>query len=117
MRMMNEFYGILLLDLAEIILRVYQTDGKQWNLLHYFSHDLATKKLESDINALDITDAIIDFLSRSTTQNITEWKICSRGFSEETISIVSEATGFKIERLERAREQELLCKGMFTELW
>jgi hypothetical protein len=114
---MKDFYGILLLDKAEIVLRIYQTDGKQWRLLHYISNDLAEKKAEADITALDITEVIIDFFSKNVTQNVSEWKICSRGFSPEMLKPVSDATGFRIERLERIREQELLCKGMFTELW
>lgn len=117
MRVMKEFFGILLLDQAEIILRVYQAGEHEWQLLHYFSRDLADTKAEAAIDAPDITQVILEFLSKNATQNISDWKVCSRGLSEAVVQEVANATGFTIERLVAHREQELLCKGLFTELW
>lgn len=117
MRAMKEFYGVLLLDKAEIILRVYQAGEHEWQLIHYFSRDLADKKRESEIDEHDITQIILEFLTEKATQNIADWKVCSRGISEAVVQEVANATGFMIERLTSHREQELLCKGLFTELW
>ena len=114
---MREFYGVLLLDQTEVILRIYQIDNKEWRLLYYLSRDLGDKKPEATITAMDITEVITDFLGKKSTQHITDWHVCSRGIPQATIDAVSEATGFTIELLNRSREQELLCKGMFTELW
>lgn len=114
---MKESFGMFLLDEAEIILRIYEVDSHEWRLLHYFRHDLADQKRESKITAHDFTEVIVDFLSKHISKNITDWKFCSRGIADTTINEIVEATGFHIERLHRSREQELISKGMFTELW
>jgi hypothetical protein len=109
---MKEFYGVILLDQTEIILRVYQISEQKWNLLHYFS-----KNITSDLPASAIIAIIAEILSLSYTQKILDWKLCSRNIPDSTITQVAKATGLKIEALPLHREQELLCKGVFTETW
>lgn len=114
---MKESFGIFLLDGAEIILRIYEADGHEWRLIHYFKHDLADKKPEAQITARDITESIIDLLEKNIKNNIANWKLCSRGLASSVVNAIVEATGFHIEPLQKTREQELISKGMFTELW
>lgn len=114
---MRESFGIFLLDEAEIILRIYEVDSHEWKLLHYFRHDLGDEKPEAAITVYDLTEIIVDFLAKNTNKNVVDWKFCSRGIADEKINAIIEATGFNIERLTKAREQELISKGMFTELW
>jgi len=115
--MMKDSYGILLLDKSEIVLRVYQVDDKEWRLLHYFSKHIPDVPQTKSTNPITLIEFIIDFLAKPATQDVMEWKICSRGLPEETVKIIAQATGLPIENLRTIREQELLCKGMFTELW
>jgi hypothetical protein len=114
---MQEFYGIILVDGSEIILRVYQTDGKSWQLMHYTSRDLLDKKIEKNVTAYDIAEVIADFFSTTYTQKVIEWRICARGHTRETVAEIAQATGLRVEHVLRNREQELLCKGLFTEFW
>jgi len=114
---MREFFGIIFADSTEIILRVYQVDENKWQLLHYTSRDLTDKKRQKAITAYDLAEVIAEFFSTSYTQHIIEWKICAREIARETVTEIGLATGLKVEYLDRAREQELICKGMFTELW
>lgn len=114
---MKESFGVFLLDGAEVILRIYEVDGREWRLLHYFRQDLADNKMESKVTSRDITESILAFLDKNSSKNIADWKFCSRELADTTINDIVEATGFQIERLQRDREQELLSKGLFTELW
>lgn len=108
---MSQRYGIVLLEKKEIILRVYEAGEKEWRLIFY-----QNKVLQND-GAAGITEAIAEFLVSEQTQHIADWKLCSRNIPQSVIRKVSSATGFAIENLTELREQELLCKGMFTELW
>lgn len=117
MRTMIEYFGIIFVDDTEIILRVYATHNKSWQLTHYTSRDLLDKKREKHITAYTIAEVIADLFSTTHVQKVVEWKICVRGLTKEVVSEIAHATGLKIERLERTREQELLCKGLFTEFW
>lgn len=117
MRIMIEFYGIIIVDTTEIILRVYKADGEEWQLLHFVSRDLINKKPESKVTAYDIAEIVADLFSTTFTQKVIEWRICARGITKETVSEIAFATGLRVEHLDRSREQELICKGMFTELW
>jgi|SRR6185369_1323503 len=114
---MREFFGIIFADKTEIILRVYQVENSKWQLLHLASRDLTDKKRENKISAYDIAEVIADFFSTSYTQQVIEWKICAREIAKEKVTEIGLATGLRVEYLDRTREQELICKGMFTELW
>ena len=115
---MIEFFGIILVDNTEIVLRVYTIDeNKQWQLTHYTSIDLLDKKREKLITTQTIAEVIADLFSTTYVQKVVEWKICTRGLTREKTAEIVRTTGLKIEYLEIIREQELLCKGLFTEFW
>lgn len=117
MRLVKEFYGIILVDGTEIILRVYQTDGKIWQIIHTTTRDLLDNNREKAVTAYDIAEVIADLFATTQTQKVIEWRICTRFQPRDTVVEIAHATGLRIEPLERSREQELLCKGMFTEFW
>lgn len=115
---MKQLFGILLLEKTEVTLRVYEANEREWKLLNYQNKPVLNGKNDTtDIIAALYTEIIAELLLSHYTQNISEWKVCSRNISQPVIRIISSATGFAIEDLTLLREQELLCKGMFTELW
>lgn len=114
---MIEFFGIIFVDNTEIILRIYSIDFNNWQLVHYTSRDLLDKKREKKITPYDLAETIADLFSTTYTHKVIEWKICTRGITRDSAAEIAHATGLKVEHLERTREQELLCKGLFTEFW
>lgn len=117
MRVMKEFFGIIFVDGSEILLRVYTTENGKWKLLHYEGCDLVDTRPEKNITAYTIAEVIADFFTKAFTQEVVEWRICAREISKQTAYEISQALGLKVEYLERIRQQELICKGIFTELW
>ena len=117
MRIMKELFGIIFVDGTEVLLRVYKIDDDKWKLLHYDSCDLIDRKLEKSITSYNIAEIIANFFTTTYTQEVIEWRICARNITKETAAEIALAIGLKVEFLERIREQELICKGLFTELW
>lgn len=109
--------GIILLERNEIIIRIYEADGQQWRLLYYQSKQVAYSENHSQDEILAIVEALSECFSANYAQSIGEWKTCARFLPQVVIQTISKATGLAFENLTRLREQELLCKGMFTELW
>lgn len=109
---MIRHHGVILLDESEIIFRIYEITEHEWKLFHYHS---------SIIKPNDVTNAILeiigDFFATEYAQHIAEWKICSRLHQKKVIKELSQALNITIEDITLHREQELICKGMFTELW
>ncbi len=114
---MRQKIGIILLERTEIIIRIYEADGKEWKLQHYqnkeFQVSKETKQTEVDI----IINEIASFMLSDYAKFISEWKACARYLPTPFTKVITSATGFRIENLSQTREQELICKGMFTELW
>ena len=112
---MNHRYGVVLLDEREIIFRIYETSEKEWKLFHYHSSSFPT--LSDFPEATDIMEIIGNFFSTDYAQHIAEWRMCSRHLPQKLMQEISRALDIPIETITLHREQELLCKGMFTELW
>ncbi len=109
---MNPHYGVILLDEAEIIFRIYEITDHEWKLFHYHS-SIISPPFETS----DILEIIGDFFATEYAQHIAEWKICSRHHPKKLLNELSQALALRIEDVSLHREQELICKGMFTELW
>lgn len=107
--------GVILIDDNEIIFRVYETHNHQWKLYHYYSGTFSSPSKQTEVS--DILEIIGEFFSTDYAQHIAEWKICSRHLPNTLIHDLSRALNLPIEIISLHREQELLCKGMFTELW
>ena len=108
-------HGVILLDEKEIMFRIYETTNQEWKLFHYHSSLLPT--ISDHVEASDILEIIGNFFATDYAQHIAEWKICSRQFPKKVLTEISRALTLPIENLGPHRKQELLCKGMFTELW
>jgi hypothetical protein len=116
-RHMRHRYGIILLDSTDIIFRIYEVVEKEWKLIHFHGAKLFTLTPEGEIKPADILEVIAEFMTTQYAQHIAEWKICSRHIPIPLVKDVERGVGFKVEAITPQREQELLCKGMFTELW
>lgn len=104
-------YGLILLDETEIIFRIYETSEQEWKLYHYHT------ALLHSIEIMAILEIIGDFFATDFAQHIAEWKICSRHYPKDLVHEISYTLSIDIEDISYYREQELLCKGMLTELW
>jgi hypothetical protein len=114
---MKQKYGILLFELDEVVIRIYESDDGHWKLLHYQSEEIAILKNRSNDKIVDIVEILTEYFSSDFAQHVGEWRTCARFLPQPFIQAISKATGLTIENLTHLREQELLCKGMFTELW
>jgi hypothetical protein len=112
---MVERFGILLVDEFELILRVYETENAEWKLIYYFSKNFTGIPPATLNDALSATMATL--FSDAYTQHIAEWKLCARSAPNNITKEIERLIGLSVETVTRQREQELLCKGMFTELW
>lgn len=113
---MKEFFGIILLDKTEIILRVYQIEDMEWRLFNYFTKTLIPEPTPEK-NAESFSYLLHEIMTNSFTEQVTSWRICSRGIEKSILRTVAHEVGMPIEPLTYPREQELISKGMFTELW
>jgi len=111
---MRRHHGIILLDDMEIIFRIYETTDHEWRLFHY--HSAILPNLEQ-VDISDILEIIGTFFATDYVQDIAEWKMCSRHYPKKVTAALSEALDMTVEDMSLHREQELICKGMFTELW
>ncbi len=114
---MRQKYGILLLEPTEIIMRIYEADNKEWKLFHYQSKQVKNEEKLSYNELMPIVEILNGFFASEYAQHVGEWKACARFMPQPFIQTISSATGLVIENLSHLREQELLSKGMFVELW
>lgn len=112
---MIERFGVLLIDGFELILRIYETNENEWKLVYYFSKNFTGTPAQHIPDAATTTIAML--FSDEYTQHIAEWRLCARSAENNLTQEIAALTGLHIEYLTTQREQELLCKGMFTELW
>ncbi len=108
-------HGIILLDETEVIFRIYETNDQEWKLFHYHSSTILPSSQR--IQASTFMEILGDFFSTDYAQHIGDWKIGSRNLSTKLTQELAHALDIPIENLSLHREQELLCKGIFTELW
>ena len=63
-------HGVILLDEAEIIFRIYETTDREWKFFHYHSSRFSTELIK--IN--DILEIIRDFLQLTTHNTLQNGK-------------------------------------------
>ena len=114
---MRQKYGIILLERNEVVIRIYEADNKEWKLLHYQSKQIKKAIAPSYDEVVPIIEILNEFFSADYAQHVGDWKTCARFLPQPLVQTISSATGLSIENLTPLREQELICKGMFTELW
>ncbi len=114
MRGMDRRYGVILLEDTEIIFRIYITTDHEWRLYHYHSSLLPASETLDSTAVLEI---IGNFFLTEYAQHIEQWHICSRHQPKKLVRELTRVLAIPVEDISLHREQELLCKGMFTELW
>jgi hypothetical protein len=114
MRDMQRRYGIIFLDDTEIIFRIYETSDHEWNLYHYHSSLLPASETPDATAVLEI---IGNFFLTEYAQHIADWHMCCRHQPKKLVREIARTLSITVEDISLHREQELLCKGMFTELW
>ena len=114
---MKQKYGIIIIDTIEIVIRIYEADDTEWKLLHYYDNQFDAVKKGRETKAADIAEIIADFLTTEPAQHVVEWKTCARELTPLFVTTLAAITSLPIENLTPLREQELLSKGIFTELW
>lgn len=108
---MRRRYGIILLDQCEVIFHAYEAEGHHWNRI-------ALQRLPYlNPTQTEIMEQLAILFSNDTAQHIAEWRICNRAASKILANQIASTIGIAIETLPPHREQELLCKGIFSELW
>jgi len=114
---MTERYGIILLDAAEVIIRIYEKDETNtWKLLRYQTFDLTSFSSKQPLQTPEIVETIAQMSLSRYAMHIVEWKMASRNIAENISKEVSLATSIPVEQLTLTREQELLCKGVLMEI-
>src|SRR6266404_9498207 len=112
MRYMSERYGVILLDDTEIIFRIYETTDHEWKLYHYHSSLLPSSNA---LEATAVLEIIGNFFLTEYAQHIAQWHMCSRRQPKKLVRELTRVLAITVEDISLHREQELLCKGMFTE--
>jgi len=102
--------GVILIEREEISMHVYQIDGNCHFLL------LSNQHYPLPPVHMEIVNVIAEFLTIGSGYQIEEWKICLRFNSPIIAKQIFSATGLQIESLTLAREQELLLRGMTSEM-
>ena len=105
---MISIYGIILLEKTEIVLRIYEVNRSSWKLIRY--ENIKTTPDE-------IITRLAKYFTTKDAQFVTQWKVGGRGLTQANLNLISSSLGLEIDSLRVIREQELLCKGLFTELW
>lgn len=111
---MNKHYGVILLEINELIFRIYETTDHEWKLFYYYSSLIPSSPA---VDTSTLVEIIGNFFITPYAEHIAEWKMCSRNHPKKIIEELSQAIDIPIEDISLHREQELICKGMFTELW
>lgn len=117
---MVSIYGIILLEKSEIVIRIYEVNTTEWKLIHYQNFNLLFRTapaVHQESLAQEISTLLAEFFTTEKARYVTQWKTGARTISQSTLNHISSSLGLEIENLNLIREQELLCKGLFTELW
>jgi hypothetical protein len=105
---MKSLYGVILLEKSAVSIRIYEVAQQAWKLIHY-QNIISSPE--------DVSTTLADFFTTKDAQHVMQWKTGARGLPQTVLNRVSSTLGLAIDSITPQREQELLCKGLFTELW
>lgn len=137
---MIHIFGIILLEKTAIVIRIYEVNKHEWKLIHYQNFNLKPRLTPAVHQAIgsevidreaqtesaqarreslaeEINSVLANFLTTDNARYVTQWKTGARGISQTTTNFISSSLGLEIDTITPHREQELLCKGLFAELW
>lgn len=110
--------GVIFLDGTEVIIGIYALNKDlRWQKQYFEVRDLATFKLEKEVDPLEIIEIIAELLFMGIKLNIKNWQIIGRNLADEIQRKITQATKLKIKNLNLVSEQELICKGVLNEIF
>ena len=109
--------GIIFLDGAEVIVGIYVLNRHlKWEKIFYQVRDLTTFDPKKPIDYLDILEVLTERLYFGLKSGIKDWQIIARNLSDEILNSLSQATKLEIKILGLKDEQELICRGILSEV-
>lgn len=114
---MSKRIGVILLDGAEVVVAIFaQNRSLRWEKLFLQVRGLHTVNSQKQINYLAIVEKLAEVLLFGLKLNIKNWKVLSRNISDEILKQIAQVTKLKIKNLDLSIEQELICRGVLSEL-
>lgn len=114
---MSKRIGIILLDNIEVIVAIFTLNRSlKWEKIFYQTRDLTKFESHKQPDYLRIVEILAEILLFGLKLDIKNWKVLSRNISDEILKQIAQVTKLKIKKLNLALEQELLCKGVLSEL-
>lgn len=114
---MGKRIGIILLDGVEVIVAIFaQSRSLKWEKLFYQVRDSTRFASQKHTDYLEVVETLADILLFGLKLNIKNWRVLSRNISAEILKQISQVTKLKIKTLDLALEQELICRGVISEL-
>lgn len=114
---MGKRIGIILLDGTEVIVAIFaQSRSLKWEKLFFQVRALNTVNSQKQINYLAVVEKLAEVLLFGLKLNIRNWRVLSRHISAEILKQISQVTKLKIKTLDLVLEQELICRGVLSEL-
>jgi hypothetical protein len=115
MRDMVRRFCIILIDDHQILIRVYELASSSFTLLYYKYYQLPHSSSD-EVQGETTTLLIADFFASPYSDHLVDWKIVGRNIQNSLLVEITSLLGSKIEYITPEREQELLCKGVLTEM-
>ncbi len=108
--------GILFLDGAEVIIRIYHVDHDEgFTLMYAQDRDLYTFDLLKPIMLMDVVEMFARVLLDAPVKDVDIWQLVSRNVPEDFVHALQRSINQHIEQLSLTEEQELICQGvLFT---
>lgn len=108
--------GIILLDTTEVVFFTFKQQANSWTIVEKQTYDLTPLNKGESLQASEIVEIIANITFSQIPHHVTQWKMCARDVFEPILEEVIRATSMAAESLTLSREQELLCKGLLTEI-
>lgn len=114
---MRKRIGIILLDNTDVIVAIFTLNRSlKWEKIFYQTRDLTKFESEKPPDYLRIVETLAEILLFGLKLDIKNWQVLSRNLSHEILKQISQVTKLKIKNLNLALEQELICRGVLSEL-
>jgi hypothetical protein len=108
--------GVLLLDGAEVIIRIYHVDHDNgFTLMFAQDRDLYTFDIRKPIMLMDVVEMFANALFQAPVKDVDVWQLVSRNVPDDFAYSLEHSIKQHIEHLSLREEQELICQGvLFT---
>ena len=114
---MNLRIGVILLDGTEVVVGIFALSREiKWTKLYYQVRTLAASEAQDQIDYLKILETLAEVLMFGIKLNIKNWKILSRNLEDRIVKQISLLSKLKIRKMDLKEEQELICRGVLSEV-